>query len=88
MTDEKDFAKGLFVKESNVDFVKLKISINRKQFIEWLKSATSEEHDTWINIDIKESKNGEKWYAEKNNWKPKEKTQGGYNNNTEEDIPF
>ena len=36
-----------------------------------------------INIDIKESKSG-KLYAEKNNWKPKEQSSGGYKSDDEE----
>ena len=35
--EEKDFAKGLFVKESNVDFVKFKISIKKEEFTQWYK---------------------------------------------------
>ena len=60
MADEKEFIGGMYPKKPLKDFIKCQISINRKQFIDWLKSATSEEHDTWINIDIKESKSGDK----------------------------
>ena len=93
MADEKEFIGGMYPKKPLKDFIKCQISINRKQFIDWLKNATSEENDTWINIDIKESKNGEKWYAEKNNWKPKPKFEetcsgGGYKSDDEENIPF
>ena len=88
MAEEKEFIGGMYPKKGLKDFIKMTISLNRKQFIDWLKNATSEENDTWINIDIKESKLG-KLYAEKNNWKPKEQSSGGYkSDDDEENIPF
>ena len=64
---EKEFVNGLMVKaphEKAPDFVKCSISIKRKDLGNWLR----EKDDEWINIDVKESRNG-KWYAEVNNWK-------------------
>ena len=85
MADEKEFIGGMYPKKPLKDFIKCQISIKRKEFVEWFK--TTDKDEEWINIDIKESKSG-KWYAEKNNWKPKQKSEGGGYNNTEEDIPF
>ena len=68
MAEDKEFVDGLYVKESKADFVKLAISINRKQLGNYLRQSEKE----WINVDVKESKNG-KLYAEVNNWTPKEK---------------
>ena len=63
MAEDKEFVDGLYVKESKADFVKLAISINRKQLGNYLRQSEEE----WINVDVKESKNG-KLYAEKNNF--------------------
>ena len=68
MTD-KQFVEGLIVKpprEGAPDFVKMNISINRKSLGNWLRGRDEE----WINIDVKESREG-KYYAEVNTWKPK-----------------
>ena len=70
MTEDKKFAEGLYVKESTVDFVKFKLSINKDQFTQWYKKKLEDKDDDWINLDIKVSKDG-KWYAEENTWKPK-----------------
>ncbi|BAQ89538.1 hypothetical protein [uncultured Mediterranean phage uvMED] len=70
MTEDKKFAEGLYVKESTVDFVKFKLSINKDQFTQWYKKKLEDKDDDWINLDIKVSKDG-KWYVEENTWKPK-----------------
>nr|BAR32755.1 hypothetical protein [uncultured Mediterranean phage uvMED] len=81
--EEKDFAKGLFVKESNVDFVKFKISIKKDDFTSWYKNKLQNKDEDWINLDVKESKEG-KWYAEVNTWKPKTEIQP---QQKEEELP-
>tara|TARA_R100000541_G_scaffold34648_2_gene43034 strand:- start:107 stop:361 length:255 start_codon:yes stop_codon:yes gene_type:complete len=81
--EDKDFAKGLFVKESNVDFVKFKISIKKEEFTQWYKEKLQNKDEDWINLDVKESKEG-KWYTEVNTWKPKSDTQSV---TKEEEIP-
>jgi len=87
MAENKEFVDGLYVKESKADFVKLAISINRKQLGNYLRQSEKE----WINVDVKESKNG-KLYAEKNNWKPKEKKEEPKpepkKDDLDEEIPF
>jgi hypothetical protein len=64
----KEFPKGLIVKpprDGSPDFVNLSISIKIGEFQEFLSTKQTE----WLNIDVKESKEG-KMYAEVNNWKP------------------
>ena len=81
--EDRDFAKGLFAKESNVDFVKFKISIKKDEFTQWYKEKLQNKDEDWINLDVKESKEG-KWYTEVNTWKPKSDTQTV---TKEEEIP-
>ena len=54
--EDKDFAKGLFVKDSNVDFVKFKISIKKEEFTQWYKEKLQNKDEDWINLDVKEFK--------------------------------
>lgn len=70
---EKEFVDGLIAKKPRdgaPDFVKCGISMKRAELIAWL----SNRNDDWINLDVKESGNSGKWYAEVDNWKP---NQGG-----------
>ena len=83
MSDKK-FVNGLIVKaphERAPDFVKCKISIKRKDLGNWLR----EQSDDWINLDVKESKEG-KWYAEIDDWKPNK--QPTPNNSFDDDVGF
>jgi len=88
-----EFINGLIAKaphENAPDFVKCNLSIKRVDLINYLNSK----HDDWLNVDIKVSKDGQKWYASLNEWKP---NQGGTTNHPDpvsqgsgfdEDIPF
>ena len=84
-----EFPKGLFANkphEKAPDFVKAGLNIKRDEFIEWLKSQPES-----VNLDIKESKDGSKWYASVNEWKPEKKQETPeapepIGNN--EDLPF
>ena len=70
---EIEFVDGLMVKkphEKAPDFVKAALSIKRKDLGNWLRQRD----DDWINVDIKESKNG-KWYAAVNDFKPEKKAE-------------
>ena len=70
MSEEKEFVSGLYVKpphDKAPDFVKFSISIKRADLGNWLRGRD----DEWINLQVKESQNG-KWYAEVDNWKPKQ----------------
>lgn len=63
-----EFPKGLMVKAPRTgapDFVKMSISIKVAELQEWLSTKQTE----WVNLDVKESKEG-KLYAAVNNWKP------------------
>jgi len=68
-----EFVDGLIVKaprDGTPDFVKMSISIKRKELGNWLRSKD----DEWINLDVKVSKSG-KWYAAVNDWKPEQSQQ-------------
>lgn len=83
-----EFVSGLYVDkphEKAPDFVKCKISIKRKELGNWLRSK----EDEYINIDVKESKDG-KWYAAVNNWKPEKKADepAPQADDFSDDIPF
>lgn len=70
MAGDTEFVDGLIVKAPNPkapDFVKASISIKREELIDWLSSRSGD----WVNIDVKESRNG-KWYAAVNDYKPKD----------------
>ena len=77
MLGEKEFPTGLFVsppRPNAPDFVKGRISIRVKDFLEYLSGKDSE----WLRIDIKEGFNKDeegnpKWYAQVDNWKPSQK---------------
>lgn len=69
MAGDTEFVDGLIVKAPNPkapDFVKASISIKREELIDWLSSRSGD----WVNIDVKESRNG-KWYAAVNTYQPK-----------------
>jgi hypothetical protein len=71
---EKEFIDGFFCKkphENAPNFIKAKVNIKRRELLEWLASR----QDDWINIDIKESREG-KFYAEIDDWKPNSKMGG------------
>ncbi len=71
--NEIEFVGGLIVKAPNEgapDFVKARLSFKRAEMIAWLQAQDGE----WVNADVKEAKSG-KWYAAKDNWKPKEGAQ-------------
>lgn len=84
MSDKK-FVPGLFVDKPNdkaPDFVKMKISIKRKDLGNFLRGETED----YINIDVKEAKSG-KWYAEVNDWKPKQEAPN-VDDGMNDSIPF
>tara|TARA_R110000744_G_scaffold5472_1_gene19481 strand:+ start:773 stop:1042 length:270 start_codon:yes stop_codon:yes gene_type:complete len=86
-TRDKVFIDGLFFKqprEGSPEFVKGQISILRKDLGNFLRSRDEE----WINIDVKESKNG-KMYCELNTWKPDAKNEPTRKDPfVDSDIPF
>ncbi|MEL0015275.1 MAG: hypothetical protein VW715_08670 [Rhodospirillales bacterium] len=69
---QKVFVNGLIAKkprETAPDWIKCNLSVKRQDLAAWL----TEQDGDWINIQVCESRNG-KWYAEVDNWKPKEPT--------------
>lgn len=85
---DKEFVDGLIIKaphERAPDFVKCSISIKRKDLGNWLRQRDED----WINLDVKESKQG-KWYAEISTWKPEEKKEAPAESGggLPDDIPF
>ena len=73
MTEEVEFISGFFAKaprENAPDFVKAKVSLRRRDVLEWLAAR----QDDWINIDLKEASSG-KWYASVDNWQTNEPDQ-------------
>ena len=90
MTD-KEFVDGLIVKKPHdnaPDFVKCSISIKRKELGNWLRKKD----DEWINLQVKESGQSGKWYAEVDNWKPNqskdEAKPTAASNDFDDQIPF
>lgn len=87
----KEFVNGLIVKrprDGAPDFVKFSVSIK----IEELKKFLDQRSGEWMNVDVKESRDG-KLYAEVNNWKPskakeEKKATEGDGFGQEEKIPF
>ena len=72
MTEQKQepiFPKGLIFKkprEGAPEFIKGALSIKRLELIDWLNTF----QDEWLNLDLKESKQG-KYYSQLNTFKPK-----------------
>ncbi len=74
-----EFVDGLIIKKPHQNappFVKFSISIKRKELGNWLRNRD----DEWINLDVKESREG-KLYAAINDYKPESKPE------VEPDVP-
>jgi hypothetical protein len=72
VANDIEFVDGLIVKPPHAkapDFVKAAISIKVADLGVWLR-AKHKAGEEWVNIDVKESKNG-KWYAAVSTYKPK-----------------
>jgi len=83
---EKIFIDGLIAKapsENAPDFVKAKLSIQVRDLMAFLEKHKD---NVWLNVDIKESKEG-KWYAELNTFKKEAKVEPKDDINPD-DIPF
>ena len=68
MDKDIQFVSGMYVKEPHEKvkhFVRVKLSVKREELIAWL----DEQEGEWVNMDVKESKQG-KLYVEVNDWKP------------------
>jgi len=94
MSEKNDieFVKGLYVKpptSNQPEFVKVRLSIKRKELGNWLRGKTED----WININILQQKSGDGWYAVVNNWKPESKDNkpngpDAPNDFDDDEIPF
>lgn len=70
---DKTFASGLYPAKPHhnaPEFVKMRLSFNVEQFIQFLKDNVNEKGYT--NVDVLESKDGEKLYGVLNEWKKPE----------------
>ena len=76
--NKKEFCKGLYFSETDLtknietsekQFIFFKVSIRKKELIEYLENQNNE--DDWINIDIKRSRTN-KFYGEVNTFKPED----------------
>lgn len=85
---EKKFAQGFIFKRPRAgapEWVKGSMSIKVMEAIEFLKTAEGE----WMNLDLLQSKDGQKLYFVVNDWKPEAKKDIEYPENTinPEDLP-
>lgn len=89
-----EFVKNVYVKKSKYG---IKVSFKADAFIEELKAKKDKEG--WVKIEIKESKAGDKMYAQYDTWQPNATGQssGGYSKpqpkpsaapKVEDDLPF
>jgi len=78
--DKKEFASGLFINStpltSNIEtskenFVFFRIGINKRELMDYLENKDANDKG-FINLDVKKSADGLKFYAEVNNYKPRE----------------
>ncbi len=69
--NDKQFSEGLYFNESDKDFIEMRIGLNKKQLIAWMKKEIGNPNE-WINVDVKKAKNG-KLYGEINTYNPKDK---------------
>jgi hypothetical protein len=71
MAQDKIFADGLIFKAPSANapaFILGGLSVKVDEFIKFLNTHNT--NSGWINIDIKESKEGGKWYCELNTYVP------------------
>ena len=87
--NKKEFCKGLYFSETDLtknietsekQFIFFKVSIRKKELIEYLENQNNE--DDWINIDIKRSRTN-KFYGEVNTFKPKEDNQSNQSDSSD-----
>lgn len=92
-----EFVKNIYVKKSKYG---IKVSFKADAFIEELKAKKDKEG--WVRVEIKESKAGDKMYAQYDTWQPEangqsyRKYDSGYSKpqpkpaspKVEDDLPF
>ena len=76
----KEFASGLYINStpltSNIEtskenFVFFRIGINKRELMDYLENKSANDKG-FINLDVKQSADKTKFYAEVNNYKPRE----------------
>jgi len=86
--NKKEFASGLYINStpltSNIEtskenFIFFRIGINKRELMDYLESKSANDKG-FINLDVKQSADKTKFYAEVNNYKPKEDNQSNPNN--------
>lgn len=84
---ERNYIKGLFIKESKYD---LKVSINLKTFFESIEPIQNDKG--YANIVIAKRKEpgkyGDTHFAYENEWKPNKSEAAEPKPETEDDLPF
>ena len=85
---DKEYAKGIYFNAPKIEWKKCEISIDKRMMLEWLNSKL-DDGEKYLKIDVKESKDGTKWYGQVNDWKPKEQeTSASPEAPFEDKIPF
>ena len=79
---DKIFVEGLFIKKGKYG---KRIGVKVDEFSRWLLEHQEDGND-FVNIEIKESRDGEKMYAQLDTWKP-EKT-NAVKADDKNDLPF
>lgn len=89
---ETIYADGFIIKsphENAPDYVKGNVSVKVSEFVAFLQKHQEKD---WVNLDLKEAKDGKKLYVQLNTWKPEKKSVGMPELPAEEinpaDIPF
>lgn len=70
---DKQFAKGFFFerpRQGAPEFVKGRMSIKVEEAIEFLRESANEKG--YVNLDLLQSRDGNKLYFTLNDWKPKD----------------
>ena len=68
MSKEIVFAEGMICKrrENAPDFVVCNVSVKKSEFIPFINSQPGD----WVNLEVLESKSGDKIYAKLDTWEP------------------
>lgn len=71
MESTNKFVDGLRIgkpSEKSPHFVKARLGIHTETFVKWLEEHTK--GNGWVDIDVLESRDGQKLYGAVNEWKP------------------
>lgn len=83
--NDKVFAQGIFIEEKSFDWgTIIKQSYKVDEFIKFLQDNKNDKG--YVNLDVKKSKDGTKYYGELNSFVAKAST--GSNKPEDDDLPF